>query len=290
MSQQPPFSRQTVSAAFSKAASHYDAHAFCQREIGNRLLERLTLFPQCPQRILDIGSGTGHFTRQLQNAYKESEITGVDLAYGMCQIAKSNNQTQNNPKYLCADAAKLPFPRRSMDLIVSNLTLQWCFPIESTMQALYDVLKPEGEIFFATLGPQTLHECRKSFSGVDDSQHVHPFYELISVGNAMLNAGFQEPVVDRELLTITYADLMSLFKDLKGTGVQNKLSNRKQGCLSRKQLQKVLSNYEALRLPDGMYPLTFEVIYGHARKPALHRHRQDPDGLVRIAADHIPVL
>lgn len=283
----PPFHAADVARAFNQAATNYDHFAVIQREIGNRLMQRLDCLNEAPNRILDVGSGTGVFTQALQQRFPDSQVIGLDFAFNMTKIAQ---QKHGLASYLCADARSLPFKPQCVDLIFSNLTFQWCYPLSQIFQNLAHTLQPAGEIFFATLGPQTLIELRESFHGIDGSSHVSPFYDLITIGNALQAAGFMEPVVDRETITFTYTDVMSLFKDLKGTGSQNKNADRKKGCMSSQQLQRAIAQYEAFKRPDGSYPASYEVIFGHARKPIEQLHRQNEDGIVRIPATHVPIL
>lgn len=282
-----------IAQAFSHAAQAYDAHAFVQQEIGQRLLQRLALVPDLSDPILDLGSGTGYLTQQLQQQFPNAPIVGIDLAFGMCHYARHRLRSKlklPRPEYLCANGVALPFKRDSMAMIFSNLTLQWCFPLSDVMQEIFRVAKPGAECFFATLGPQTLYELRESFGAVDLHTHVNDFADLITVGNALQSAGFIEPVVDREIITVTYRDVRSLMKTLKATGAHNKSSDRLKGCLSSQRWHKLLKAYEKFKLPDGRYPATFEVIFGHAIKMRQPLYRQNDNGVVHIPGENIPRL
>ena len=117
----------SLANSFAKATPAYDQYAFIQQTVGRELIDRLDCLKLQPRRILDIGSGTGFCTTQLQNKYPDAEIVALDIALPMLQFAKEKCGEQRLPHYLCADANHLPFANESFDLIFSNLTLQW-FP------------------------------------------------------------------------------------------------------------------------------------------------------------------
>lgn len=283
-----------IARSFSMAAKTYDQHAFLQQEIGNRLLGRLDLIKEKPQTILDVGAGTGFLTRALQLKLPNSQVFGIDIALGMTHFAKSKQSWhfwKNNPHYLCADAENLPFANASMDLIFSNFTLQWCTDINRVFAEFKRILKPDGMIFFSTLGPQTLYELKKSFAAADNKTHVNEFIDMHDIGDSLLNARFGDPVIDMEMITISYANVKMLLQDLKGTGAHNLNQQRPAGCLPKQHYLRMLEAYDSYKLPNGRFPASYEIIYGHAflQQPS-HLYAEDPEGVVRIPADKIPRL
>jgi len=131
---------------------------------------------------------------------------------------------------------------------------------------LHRVLAPGGLLMFSTFGPDTLKELRDAFRSVDRYTHVHRFIDMHDVGDALIACGFADPVMDMEILTLTYADVRELMRDLKAIGAHNVTRGRPATLTGKSQLAKVAQNYEAARR-DGRLPATFEVIYGHAWKP-----------------------
>lgn len=283
-----------IARSFSLAAKTYDQHAFVQQEIGNRLLERLDYLKQKPEIILDVGAGTGRHTRDLQQKFPQSTIIGIDIAHGMAQFAKSKQSWQfwkNAPQYLCADAENLPFANSSVDLIFSNFTLQWCTNLQRAFAEFKRILKPNGLIFFSTLGPQTLHELKASFATVDSYTHVNEFIDMHDIGDHLLNLRFNDPVIDMEMITIYYKSVKSLLKDLKGTGAHNVNKQRPAGCLSKQHYLQMIQAYQTFQHANGLIPASYEVIYGHAwqQRPS-HLYSEDDEGVIRIPADKIPRL
>jgi malonyl-CoA O-methyltransferase len=265
--------KRAVRRAFSRAASQYDAAAVLQREVCERMLERLDYIRLQPQSVLDAGCGTGWGTRQLGRRYSKARIVGLDIAQGMLQATRKRltwwqrMAGLGRQSLVCADVEALPLADNSVDLVWSNLALQWCNDLPATLSGLNRIVKPDGLLMFSTFGPDTLKELRAAFQGVDGHQHVSRFADMHDVGDMLQAAGFTEPVMDMEILTLTYDDVRAVMQDLKSIGAHNAVASRAQGMMSKGAWQRVLQNYERLRL-DGKLPATFEVIYGHAWKPA----------------------
>lgn len=264
--------KRQVRRAFSRAAQQYDAAAVLQREVCSRMLERLDYIKLQPARVLDAGSGTGWGTRQLAQRYPAAQVVALDIALGMLHAARDQSSwwrklfagaRQNS---LCADIEALPLAANSVQLIWSNLAVQWCNDLPATFVELQRVLQPEGLLMFSTFGPDTLKELRAAFHGADNYNHVNRFADMHDIGDMLLAAGFAEPVMDMEYITLTYDDVKSVMQDLRSIGAHNATAGRAQGLMGKTAWNKVLHNYEALRR-GGKVPATFEIIYGHAWKP-----------------------
>jgi malonyl-CoA O-methyltransferase len=190
-----------VRRAFSKAAARYDAAAVLQREVCTRLLERLDYVRLQPQRVLDVGSGTGWGTLQLHERYKEAQVVALDIALGMLQMARGKPAgwkkwfARNLQNFICADVESLPLRAGSLNLLWSNLALQWCNDLPATFVELHRVLTVDGLLMFSTFGPDTLQELRVAFAGVDDYNHLNRFADMHDIGDMLLAAGFADPVM-----------------------------------------------------------------------------------------------
>jgi malonyl-CoA O-methyltransferase len=260
-----PFALDTarVRASFDAAARAYDAVAVVQAEIRRRMLERLDFFRIRPQRILDAGCGTGHGARALLERYRRAALIAVDLAPGMLLEARSKRPWLRRLDVVCGDAAALPVADASVDLVFSNLMLQWCNEPDRVFAEFRRVLRPGGLLLFSTFGPDTLKELRAAWRAADDHTHVSRFIDMHDLGDALLRAGLGEPVMDMEYLTLTYSDVRSLMRDLKAMGARNATSGRSRGLTGRHRLAAVEAHYGRLRR-DGRLPATWEVVYGHA--------------------------
>jgi malonyl-CoA O-methyltransferase len=265
--------RRQVARAFNRAAKSYSTHAAFQDEIAARLDERLELVRMAPLRILEVGAGCGNGTGLLSRRYPPAEIYALDLARDMLRIARRASGPQL--RCVCADAGRLPIATRSVDLIFSNLTLQWCSDLESVFREFSRVLRVEGLLMFTTLGPDTLKELRASWARADDGIHVNAFIDMHDIGDAMIRAGFSGPVLDVEEVTLTYADVPALMRELKALGAHNVTAGRSHGLSSQRRLREMISAYEHFRRPDGRLPATHEIIYGHGWVPPIDQRPQD---------------
>lgn len=259
------FDKKQVRESFGRAAKSYDDHAVLQREICERLLERLDYIRLQPGRILDIGSGTGYGVQGLRQRYPKAEMHAIDLAHDMSRKTASLSGWRRKVRCVTGDVESLPYADNSFDLLFSNMTLQWCNDVGATMQELMRVLRPGGMLLFTTFGPDTLKELRASWASVDNSPRVSPFIDMHDIGDMMIRARFADPVMDMEQVTMTYADVRSLMKDLKGIGAHNVQNSRPKGLTGPAGLQRMIDAYEGFR-KDGVLPASYEVVYGHAWK------------------------
>ncbi|OGS90462.1 MAG: malonyl-[acyl-carrier protein] O-methyltransferase BioC [Gallionellales bacterium GWA2_60_18] len=274
-----------VRRAFSRAAADYDAAAVLQREVCARMLERLDYVKLQPARILDAGCGTGWGARQLAQRYPAARVVALDIAIGMLHAARSHAGWRQRwfggagPVQLCGDIEALPLAADSVEMVWSNLALQWCNDLPAAFAGLHRVLKTEGMLMFSSFGPDTLKELRQAFHGVDGYNHLNRFADMHDVGDMLMQAGFAEPVMDMEYMTLTYDDVRGVLDDLKRIGAHNATAGRSQGLTGKAKWAHMLENYERLRR-DGKLPATYEVVYGHAWKPQ-PRVAQDGAGIIR---------
>ncbi len=288
----------SVAKSFGHAAMRYDDVAVLQRQTGDELLERLSLVTLSPQRILDLGTGTGRNLMQLAARYPEAELLAIDIAPEMLQQAKQTFRTamgfkrwlpnQRRPMLLAGDAESLPLADNSVDLVFANLALQWCDLLASFTE-IERVLRPDGLLMFTTLGPDTLLELREAWASVDDYPHVNVFYDMHDVGEAMMNARLAEPVLDMDRYVLTYDSAMALMKDLKVLGARNVNQGRRRGLTGRQALKLVADYYEQFR-DDGVLPASYEVIFGHAWAGTLNPQTRAQDGSVSIPISAIKGL
>ena len=258
--------RDAIRRSFSAAADSYDAFAFLQREVGVRMLERLDYILAEPKVIVDLGAGTGEHTVALAKRYPRARTYGLDIAEPMLKKMRKRSSWLRPIRPVCADIQSLPFADNSIDLIFSSLAMQWCESLDETFKEFRRVLRPGGFVLFSTFGPDTLNELRQSWAEVDECEHVHNFIDMHIVGDAILQAGLAEPVMDIENLTLTYKNVFDLMRELKGIGAHNVSHARQRGLMGRKRIQAFEQAYEKFRR-DGVVPASYEVVYGHAWAP-----------------------
>lgn len=262
--------KRQVRSAFDRAAPVYDQHAVLQREVRERLLDRLQWIRLAPERIVDLGSGPGLSFRALAKRYSKAQVINLDLSWAMARRAAQQRRWLRRPWSLCADIEALPLADATIDLALSAAALQWVNDLDRTFAEVRRVLAGGGLWLFATFGPDTLHELRAAFASVSGEKaapRINRFFDLHDIGDALLRAGFADPVMDQEHLTLTYADFPSLLRDLRGVGVRNALAGRERGLFGPRRLQAVADAYRAEFVEAGRLPATWEIVYGHAWAP-----------------------
>ena len=285
-------SRKAAQRSFERAAQTYDEAAVLQREIADRLLERLDYIKGfSPTTMLDLGCGTGYCHKVLKKKYPAAEVIGIDLAYPMLsQFRQSlsaneknlNEQALNEQQRLvCADAEKIPLADNSMDLVISNLALQWCNPVD-VFEECYRVLRPGGLFMFSTFGPDTLKELRQAWTSLDNKPHVHDFIDMHILGDILASVNYKDPVMDTDILVMTYPDVPAVLRDLKAIGAHNVAVNRERGLTGKELFSRFRSAYEALSV-KGKMPATYEVVYGHSWVLADNVEENE----IRISVDQI---
>lgn len=255
--------KQQVRRSFSKAAERYDEVALLQREIGQRMLDRLQLVKMQPEVILDVGAGTGVATESLMRRYKKAQVLALDFAYPMLEQTRKRGSFLRKPRCVCADLDFIPLEDGSVDLIYSNAAIQWSNDLDHTFREFQRVLKPNGLLMFTTFGPDTLKELRYSWSEADGRSHVSSFLDMHDVGDALMRARFADPVMDVDRMELTYSDVTGLMRDLKVLGAHNVTEDRHHGLTGKGRLKAMKEAYEAYR-SNGRLPASYEVVYGHA--------------------------
>lgn len=276
------FDYRALKKGFNKTAKSYETHAQVAHATGNNLIERLAGIKIKPKKILDLGSGTSLLSQRLAKRYPQAKIFNLDLAEQRLSLAKNKYQKATRQYFICADAHALPFKDQSFDLVISNLSWHW---MDHLGQAIYEakrVLKVNGTLLFTTLGPDTLRELRAAFIENSNNPHISHFFDMHDVGDALLKAGFADPVMDVEHLIIHFKRLNQLFNMLRKSGEMNYLKLRHRGLTSKKTFKQVKNYYNNFKNKNG-YPATFEIIFGYAWRP------RDPDTQMQNQEISIPL-
>lgn len=258
-----------VRRQFSAAAAGYADAAHIEREIARRMLERLDYVTLIPDRIVDLGCGSGAAASALRARYPKAEVIGVDSAEAMLRAARQSRSVlarllpfmkAGRIRHLCADAQQLPLRSRSSQLVWSNLMLCWADDPLAVFREAQRVLEVEGLFMFTTLGPDTLKELRDAAG--DGPARTQRFADMHDLGDMLVEAGFADPVMDMEVLTVTYPSLDALFAELRACGATCAMTDRRKSLEGKRRWQSLRDRYP--RGADGRVPMTLEVVYGHA--------------------------
>jgi len=245
-----------IARSFGSASHSYDVSARLQRYSGKHLM------PWLPNRndltVLDLGCGTGFFTDLLASRYQQ--VIGVDISHQMVEFAKTHRSTEI--KWLQGDAFKLPLQDESIDLIYSNLVIQWCDPLDKALDEILRVLKPGGVFIFSTLSEGTLYELKSAWAQVDDDQHVIDYktsIELKQLFNSPRSILIEQQEQD---IVLEYENVLHLVHELKGLGANYVPKKRNKGLAGKDKWKKMTASYQDFQEPNGVYPATYKVFSG----------------------------
>ena len=272
------FDTQQVRRAFSRSAAHYDDAAKLQHEVEARLLESLdylndpALAREPPQVVLDLGCGPGRASAAMRKRWPRARVVALDLALPMLREAGKRSggwrhALQKPIERVCADVRALPFAEGSVDVLFSSLCLQWVEDLPAAFAGFRRVLKPGGLLLVSTFGPDTLIELRSAFAQADSVPHVSPFASIAQFGDALMHAGFRNPVLDRDEFVSTYPDLPALMRELRAIGATNALASRRHTLTGKTRFAAAAAAYENDRRSDGSLPATWETITAMAWAP-----------------------
>lgn len=299
-----PESHLRVQQTFDRSASVYKEHAGLLAILEERLLERLATLAISPLCILDLGCGQGSRLDRLKKSYPQASVVGIDASAEMLRgykkaskqrksraraflrrsvaaLSRASEAALEQPVLLQANAMALPLTNDSVDLAIAHQLLPWCDSPKTLFAEMYRVLKPGGTVFWSSAGPDTLSEYRKLWQRIDTYPHDFGLLDMHDLGDDMLTAGFDAPVMDRENLTITYSSLDALVRELRGVGCSNLARGRRRGLMASNTPRRL---QEALEEKSDMLSMTLELIQGHGWKRM--DVQESEHGLAAMAGSH----
>ncbi len=267
----------------ARAAKTFAEGDALHREVARRMRERLDLVKLVPKHLLDAGCAIGGSLPLLADRFPGARQVALDFAEPMVRRAAPpqgwfNRTFRSSVSGVCGDLSTLPFRHGAFDLVWSNLALHWLDDPAPAIREANRVLSVGGLLTFSLLGPDTLKELRSAWAETDSqgvsagqpAWHVKQFIDLHDIGDVLVQCGFAEPVMDMEVITLTYESLDGLIRDLRTTGSSNAMAGRPRGLAASATAARLHRAYERHRLADRL-PATFEVVYGHAWKVAPRR-------------------
>lgn len=254
-----------VGRSFSRAAVCYDGVAELQRRVGEELL-RFSPMQDYPSAVVDVGAGTGYCTSRLRVLFPQAQLIALDIAEGMLVKALERPQLRAACWPLCADAESLPLRDASVDVLFSNLALQWCPDLPTVLAEFSRVLRPGGRLLFSTFGESTLMELRAAWARVDAYTHVNTFLAREQIERALKAAGFVDDAVSKEPNLLDYTGVDALMHELKTLGAHNVTAHRPRQLTGKTKLQNMVTAYQEA-MGDGRIRATFEIIKAVARRP-----------------------
>ncbi|OQY08736.1 MAG: malonyl-[acyl-carrier protein] O-methyltransferase BioC [Fusobacteriia bacterium 4572_132] len=249
--------KKIVAKNFSRGAKTYDEYALVQKEMAKKLNKLLKKNNE-KLEILEIGCGTGLFTKLILKKYPNAEITLIDISEGMIQESKEKFKNKNNIIYIVGDAENLELLNK-YDLIVSNATFQWFNNLEIVLKKFKKNLKKDGELVFSTFANQTYKELRNSFNLLnvvyDYSQKFYSKQQLLNI----IKKEFIVNEIDEELMIEKYSDLMKFLVSIKKIGSNSAKKNKKN--LTIKKLKKLENIYMKNYSEQNKIIVTNHILY-----------------------------
>ena len=292
----PVFDSRQVRRAFGRAAAGYDAASPLQREIESRLLESLDYYALrhgdvAPEIILDVASGPARAAHALRARWPKSRVIALDAALPMLHAARDNTRgrfmREREIPRLNADLRALPLADGSVDLLFCNLALQWIEDLPAAFAEFRRVMKPGGMLLVSTFGNETLTDLHEAFAAADDLPHVSPFTAIAPFGDALIAAGFREPVLDRDILIEHKPSFTEILRSLRAMGATNALTARRHALSGRARF----SAAEAAHARNAQgFPMRWEAIYAQAWAPEPGTPMRDAMGeLAQVPISRIPI-
>lgn len=271
-----------VPRQFARRGDLSDAQ-FLYGEVARRMLGRLQYIRVQPQAMLDAGCGAGDNLALLRERYADAAYTGLDNCEALLDIARKRHApagltawigklARRGPAvgFVNADLAATGLAPESLELVWSNLALHWHREPHAVLAEWRRILKVGGLAMFSCLGPATLRELRQALTDAGLRTATPAFVDMHDFGDLLVENGFADPVMDQEILTLTYRTPEKLLQDVRALG-GNPAEGRRGGLVGRDWQQRLCAALEAQRRPDGVIALSVEVAYGHAWRAATHR-------------------
>ena len=265
-----------VRRRFDRAAGSFDEADYVHRQCFDELMERLSPLVIDPNTVVDLGSATGTGSRALAKAFRGARVLAVDISCGMLTASRHNRSRFSRVREVQADARQIPLAEHSVDLVFANMLLPWVPELPRCFSEVARVLKKGGVFAFSTLGPDSLAALRNAWYDVDADAHVHRFADMHDVGDALVAAGLADPVLDVDRLTVTFAGVDGLYRDLSACGARNCLADRRRSLTGKSRFHGVNERLAA-EAGGGRLAVELELVYGHAwgrgaRSPAGEFH------------------
>jgi malonyl-CoA O-methyltransferase len=272
---------------YQKIAGCYDQYAMIPELMGERLLEKLTYIKLNPSILLDLGTGTGTLLARLKKRYPKALSLGADISLAMLSQAQRKQAFLSRFHLIAADICYLPFLTHSLDLVVLNCVYPWIADPLFSFKEIARVLKPEGLLLFSTVGPDTLQELKHAYQDIDAFDHINSFIDMHDLADMMLSVGLLDPVVDMEKITDNYHSVEQILRDLKCLGSFIVSNNVEPSCRTAHRFNQLSNAYSQV---DHLYPVTVEIIYGHAFGHAISKTVSAKEGVATISLDKISFM
>ncbi|GAB4169739.1 MAG: methyltransferase domain-containing protein [Wenzhouxiangellaceae bacterium] len=280
-----------VLRARTRAAAN--EHAFeIETLAGERLLERLDGLRLAPDRILDLGCGRGQGTTALARRFRQALLIAIDPVRELLrQVPRRSGWFRPTIRRVQATPGRLPLADASIDLVYANLVADWLLPLPTLIDELRRVMKPGGLMLLSAFGRDTLIELRRACEETTGRMPAALFGDVQTLGNALLQAGFLEPVLDTDWLQTRHPDVDTLWEQLKTAGLGNVACDRSRGLNTARKLEALRETCHRHSADSDGIRVSWELLYASAWAPPAGVPRRGRFGEeVAIPVDQIGML
>lgn len=252
------FDRDLLARRRDRHAGSAEAHDFLLARVGDDLAERLSLIKRRFPLAANIGAHHGLISQRLAGVGGIERIVDVERSLRLLRGCRGLR--------VAADEEALPFADASLDLVVSGLALHLVNDLPGALVQIKRALKPDGLLLAALLGGGTLNELRHSWLAAEAevtggaSPRVAPFADVRDLGALLQRAGFALPVVNSEIVTVTYASPLALMQEVRAMGASNMLLARRRHPVTRRLLMRAAEIYAERFGSAGRVAATFEIL------------------------------
>ena len=241
-------------------------------EVARRMAERLAIIKLKPALLFDWWGHLGASAELLAQACPQARRISVEPT----AAAFERSVAEARPGAVRgADVAstrdELP---AGAQLIWANMMLHLVPDPPRLIERWQRLLAVDGFVMFSCLGPGTLRELRALYDGFGWPAPTPDFIDMHDLGDMLVHAGFADPVMDQETLTLRWDSAEALLAELRALG-GNAAPDRLPGLRTPRWRERLLRGLESLKGADGKIGLSFELAYGHAFKAAPRLKRDE---------------
>ncbi len=246
------------------------AEPWLHADVAQRMAERLSIIKLQPRRVLRWSDFLGGGGAALAAAYPDAEQVCVELSPPLLERSSAEQKRGWWDALRRKTAVQVLAPQDvesgQFELVWANMCLHNSADLPKTLAAWSAALAVDGFVMFSCIGPDSLVELRPIYATHGWGRPAPDWWDMHDVGDLMAEAGFADPVMDQERISLTWGDAETLLKDLRALG-GNLAPDRFAGCRGKSWHRQLLAALEGLRGADGRLHLSLELVFGHAFKP-----------------------
>jgi malonyl-CoA O-methyltransferase len=239
-------------------------------EVARRMAERLPIIRQPPQRWLDWWAHIGGSAAAVRAAYPQAKRTAVEPDEALRSRSAGHLPPWWSRRRWGAHAEAVLLPSAvepaSAEMLWANMMLHACHDIGAVFAQWHRALAVDGFVMFSTFGPGSLRELHELYAQKRWGPPFYPFADMHDLGDLLVHAGFADPVMDQEQLTLTWSSPQAALQELRTLG-GNLHAARHAGLRTPRWRERLLAQLQRRADADGRVALSFEVVYGHAIRP-----------------------